>query len=109
MELEVRPLADLSQDDTLVQLVEDDEPKIVNEANVLQEQRYTIAINRSRRQIRYLQKYKYANLVSFALSMTKSVKVQYPVSYHKAITSGEFAQWSIAMCKKIDSLCKNKI
>ena len=90
--LEVKPLVHPSQDDTLVQLVQDDEPHIFDERDAPQEQQYTIAIDRSRRQIKHLQRYEYVDLIFFTLSMIESIEISNLIDYHEAITSSESIQ-----------------
>ncbi|KAK3002024.1 hypothetical protein RJ639_021170 [Escallonia herrerae] len=54
-----------------------------------QEQQYNIARNRPTRDIRPPQKYVYADMVAYALSVAESIEVEKPVTYKEAIKSTE--------------------
>jgi hypothetical protein len=59
------------------------------------------------RQIRPPQRYDYADLVTYALTVAKETRVQESFTYLEAVTNSEFAQWVIAMNEEIKSLHKN--
>ena len=78
----------------------------LDDDDAAEEQPYSIATNRQRRQIRPPQRYRsMADLVAYALTMAE--KIDEPSSYSQAITSNESAQWIIAMNEEIESLHKN--
>lgn len=53
------------------------------------------------------QRYAYAYLVAYALSMTESIPN--PLSHLDAIANEKSAQWSVAMQEKIESLKKTRL
>ena len=56
-----------------------------------------MAINRTRKQIKPPQRYAYANLPAYALSVVESIENEEPKTYHEVITSRESTQWIVAM------------
>ena len=66
-----------------------------------------MAINRTRKQIKPPQRYAYANLPAYALSVVESIENEEPKTYHEVITSRESTQWIVAMNEEIESLQKN--
>ena len=66
-----------------------------------------MAKNRTRKQIKPPQRYAYANLAAYALSVVESIENEEPKTYHEAITSRESTQWIVAMNEEIESLQKN--
>ena len=75
MELEAKPSVHPLEGDIAIQPVQDDELEITDERDASREQQYIIVTDRSRRQIRPIQRYKYANLLSFPLSMIGRFKI----------------------------------
>ena len=70
--------------------MEEEVQHLDNKENALvQEQQYCLARNRMRKHIKPLQRYAYANLVAYALSVAKSIENEEPQTYHEAITSRE--------------------
>lgn len=106
VELEVKAY-DKVQDGTSTQPIQDDEHDFVDDTNEEQQQEYSIATGRARRQIRPPQRYAHADLVSATFNAKETIELQEPSSYREAITSTESAQWSIAMSEEIESLHKN--
>ncbi|PPR84446.1 hypothetical protein GOBAR_AA36262 [Gossypium barbadense] len=86
--------------------VQDDQVEVQDsdEDESPQEKPYSIATGRTKRQIK--PNPRYANLVSFALSVAESIGIE-PSSYNEAVTCDESAQWAIAMSEEIESLHKN--
>ncbi|KAK3009152.1 hypothetical protein RJ639_014179 [Escallonia herrerae] len=87
VELEVRasdslPIIPTDKDDGSHSIEQNEEP---------QEQQYNIAKNRPRREIRPPQKYGYADMVAYALSVAESIEVEKPVTYKEAIKCTESA------------------
>ncbi|KAK3018232.1 hypothetical protein RJ639_002766 [Escallonia herrerae] len=70
---------------------EDDGSYSTEENEEPQEYQYNIAKNRPRREIRPPQKYGYADMVAYALSVAESIEVEKPVTYKEAIKSTESA------------------
>ena len=66
-----------------------------------------MAKNRTRKQIKPPQRYAYANLAAYALSVVESIENEEPKTYHEVITSRETTQWIVAMNEEIESLQKN--
>ena len=60
-----------------------------------------------RRQIKPPQRYAYANLVTYAISVQESIQRDRPQTYHEAITIRESTEWIVAMNEEIESLQKN--
>ena len=75
--------------------------------DTLQEQQYSIATRRVRRQIRPPKRYAYAYMVAYALSMVESIEIPEPFTYNEAISSDEATEWTVAMTEKMESLHKN--
>ena len=65
-----------------VQLLDDKE-------SAPQEQQYCLVRDRIRRQIKPSQRYAYADLVAYALSVAESIENEEPQTYHEAITGRE--------------------
>jgi hypothetical protein len=63
---------------------------------------------RQRRQIRPPQRYGYADLVAYALTVAEDTTVQKPSALSEAVTSSESAYWVVAMNEEIESLHKNQ-
>ena len=72
------------------------------------EQDYSIATGRQRRQIRPPQRYAHADMVMYALTTTENIVGQEPSSYSEAVKSEESAQWCAVMIEEIESLHKNQ-
>lgn len=90
VKLEIKLSIHPSQGDTSIQLVQEDDPEIVNKLDASQEQQYTtIPTSRLRRQIGSPQRYGYTYLVTFTLSIIESIEVHNPISYHEAFSSSE--------------------
>lgn len=66
-----------------------------------EEQEYSIATGRQRGQIRPPQRYGYADLVAYALTLAEETGVQEPSTYSEAVTCNESAQWVVAMNEEI--------
>lgn len=97
------------QESTSIQPEEDEEQHSSEE--VVQEQpQYNVATRRQRREIRPPNKYSsYAELVSFALNVTKEdVECREPSTYHEAVTNSESAHLVVAMNEELESLYKNQ-
>ncbi|XP_027171701.1 uncharacterized protein LOC113771304 [Coffea eugenioides] len=74
--------------------------------NNSEEEKYSIARDRPRRDIRPPQRY--ANLVAYALSVVEETDiVGEPTTYSEAVSCDDSAKWLIAMNKKIESLHRN--
>jgi transposase InsO family protein len=82
-----------------------------------QQQGYSIAAGRQRRQSKLPQRYAnvvdgnlvgYANLVEFALSVAEIIDVDEPSSFNEAISGSEADEWIGAMGEEIESLHKNQ-
>ena len=72
------------------------------------EQFYTIATGRPRRQIRPPQRYGYADLVAYALTVAEDLGIQEPSTYKEAATCDKSERWHVAMTEEIESLHKNQ-
>ena len=57
--------------------------------DTLQDQQYSIATRRVRRQIRPPKRYAYADMVAYALSVAESIEIPEPSSYNKTISFDE--------------------
>lgn len=55
------------------------------------------------------QRYGYANLVVYALTVAEDTKVQEPSTYSEAVISSESTQWVVAINEEIEFLHKNQI
>ena len=73
-----------------------------------QQEPYSIATGRERRQIRPPQRYAYADLVAYALSVAEIVDMHEPSNYSEAISCSDADQWVGAMGEEIESLHKNQ-
>ncbi|KAG8480600.1 hypothetical protein CXB51_024784 [Gossypium anomalum] len=79
------------------------------ENRVASSPQYSITKNRTRREIKPLKKYAEANLVAYALNMTKDIDVnQEPSNYSAAISCADSKKWMFAMQEEMESLHKNK-
>ena len=76
--------------------------------DILQEQQYSIATGRARRQIRPPKRYAYVDMVAYALSVTESIEIPEPCTYNEAISSDEAAEWTVVMTEEIEFLHKNQ-
>jgi hypothetical protein len=90
------------------QLVEEEVHDSDTENGAEQQQPYSIAKDRPRREIRPPQKYAYADMVAYALSIAETVEYEEPSSYREAVTGKEATQWTVAMNEEIESLHKNQ-
>jgi hypothetical protein len=95
------------REDTSVQPIQE-EVKDSLEEEAPEEQRYSIATGRQRRQIRPPQRYGYADLVDYALSVAEDLDGHEPCSYKEVISCRESSQWVTAMSDEIESLYKNQ-
>ncbi|KAL6312488.1 hypothetical protein AAG906_032849 [Vitis piasezkii] len=76
--------------DKMISKSKEEEVQHLNDKeNAPQEQQYCLAKDRTRRHIKPPQRYAYADLVAYALSMAKSIEMEEPQTYHEAITSRE--------------------
>jgi hypothetical protein len=96
------------QDNTQDQPVTDVHDSSSDDDDPQEEQNTSIAAGRQKRQIRPPQRYAYADLVAYALTVAEDTAVQEPSTYSEAITSSEFAQWVVAMNEENESLHKNQ-
>ncbi|KAL9258782.1 Retrovirus-related Pol polyprotein from transposon TNT 1-94-like protein [Drosera capensis] len=70
---------------------------------------YSIAIGRTRREIKALVRYGHENdLVAYALHVVKEMESSEPSSYKEAIMNRESNQWIAVMGEEIESLCKKE-
>ncbi|RVW75611.1 Retrovirus-related Pol polyprotein from transposon TNT 1-94 [Vitis vinifera] len=76
-----------------VQLLDDKE-------SAPQEQQYCLVRDRIRRQIKPSQRYAYADLVAYALSVAESIENEEPQTYHEAITGVEDARFKTRLVAK---------
>jgi hypothetical protein len=67
-----------------------------NDDDPQEEQDISIAAGRQRRQITP-QRYGYADLVAFVVTVAEDAAVQEPSTYAEAVTSSDSAQWIVAM------------
>ena len=74
-----------------------------------QEQQYNIATGRATRQIHPPKRHAYVDMVAYALSMTEPIEIPEPSTYKEAISSGEAAEWTVAVTEEMESLHKNQI
>ena len=73
-------------------------------------QQYSITRDRERRTIKPKHKYGEADLVAYALSVTKNIESsEEPSTYEKEISYNDSGKWMIAMQEEIESLHKNGI
>ncbi|XP_027184229.1 codeine O-demethylase-like [Coffea eugenioides] len=97
---------DLSQSKSSIQQEPVDAPESTVEDSSEKEE-YSIARNRTRRDIRPPQRY--ANLVAYALSVAeKTDTVGEPSTYLEAFSCNDSAKWLIAMNEEIESLHQNE-
>ena len=73
-----------------------------------EEERYNIAKDRPRRNIRQPQKYGHAEFVAYALSVADTIENSEPVTYSEAVASIDSTKWLIAMNEEMESLHKNQ-
>ena len=76
--------------------------------DTLQEQQYSIATGRERRQISPTKRYTYVDMVAYALSMAEYIEIPEPSTYNKAISSDKAAAWTVTKTEEIESLHKNQ-
>ncbi|XP_071909337.1 uncharacterized protein [Coffea arabica] len=96
-----------SQTKSSIQQMPVDTPESTVEDS-LDEEKYSIARDRPKRDIRPSQIY--ANLVVYALSVAEETNaVGEPSTYSEAISCGDSAKWLIAMNEEIESLHQNEI
>ncbi|KAG8491178.1 hypothetical protein CXB51_014420 [Gossypium anomalum] len=70
---------------------------------------YSIAKNRTRREIKPPKKYAEADLVAYALNVAEDIDVnQEPSNYSEAISCEDSEKWMFAMREEMESLHKNK-
>ncbi|KAG8486697.1 hypothetical protein CXB51_020179 [Gossypium anomalum] len=70
---------------------------------------YSIAKNRTRREIKPPKKYAKADLVAYALNVAEDIDAnQEPSNYSKAISYEDTKKWMFAMQEEMESLHKNK-
>ncbi|KAG8476956.1 hypothetical protein CXB51_030500 [Gossypium anomalum] len=81
--------------------------KIAN--RVASSAQYSIAKNRTRREIKPLKKYAEAVLVTYALNVAEDIDTnQEPSNYSEAISCEDSKKWMFAMQEEMESLHKNK-
>lgn len=80
------------QEDVLAQIDEENVQHPEEGEDLPQVQQYNLARDKEMRQIRPPERYDYANLVVYALSVAEDIEVHEPWTYHEAITSGESTQ-----------------
>jgi len=73
-----------------------------------QEQQYSIATGKARRQIHPPKRYAYADVTAYALSVTESIEILEPSTYNEAISSDDTAEWTVDMTEEMKSLHKNQ-
>jgi len=95
------------QDNTRVEPVDDAQGSTLGD-DTLQEQQYSIATGRARKQIRPPKRYAYADMVAYALSVVESIEILEPSTYNEAISSDEAAELTVAMTEEMKSLHKNQ-
>ena len=70
---------------------------------------YSIAKNRTRREIKPPKKYAEADLVAYALNVAEDIDAnQEPSNYSKAVTCEGSEKWMFAMQEEMESLHKNR-
>ena len=79
------------QESTRVEPVDDAQGSTLGD-DALQEQQYSIATGRARRQIHPPKRYVYADMVAYALSVAESIEISEPSTYKKAISFDEGAE-----------------
>ncbi|KAG8474425.1 hypothetical protein CXB51_033824 [Gossypium anomalum] len=79
------------------------------ENRVASSPQYSIAKNKTRREIRPPKKYAKIDLVSYALNVTEDIDAnQEPSNYSEAISCEDSEKWMFAMQEEMESLHKNK-
>ncbi|TXG60466.1 hypothetical protein EZV62_015039 [Acer yangbiense] len=106
VELEVEAFDEV-QDDTLVQLTHGDVHDAIDNTEK-ENQQYSIATGREKKQIRSPKRCGYADLVSFAFNVVETMEIEEPSTYREAVSGTESSQWAIAMNEEIESLHKNQ-
>ncbi|KAK3008413.1 hypothetical protein RJ639_014494 [Escallonia herrerae] len=88
---------------------EEDGSHSIEENEESDKQQYSIARNRSRKEIRPPQKYVYASMVAYAPSVAEGIEVGDPVTYKKKAKSMELALWTVVMSEEMESLTRIKL
>ena len=70
-------------------------------------QNYQLAQDRKKRQTRPLQRYKYADLITYALAASHEIEIDEPKNYFEAIQSPYKSKWQKAMDNEITLLHNN--
>ncbi|KAG8499112.1 hypothetical protein CXB51_005523 [Gossypium anomalum] len=79
------------------------------ENRVASSPQYSIAKNRTRREIKPPKKYAEADLVAYALNVAEDIDAnQEPSNYSKAISCEDSEKWMFAMQEEMESLYKNR-
>ncbi|KAG8492605.1 hypothetical protein CXB51_010032 [Gossypium anomalum] len=79
------------------------------ENRVASSPQYSIAKNRTKREIKPPKKYAEANLVTYALNVAEDIDAnQEPSNYSKVISGEDSEKWMFAMQEEMESLYKNK-
>ncbi|KAG8481596.1 hypothetical protein CXB51_026522 [Gossypium anomalum] len=79
------------------------------ENRVASSPQYSIAKNRTKREIKPLKKYAEADLVAYALNVAEDIDAnQEPSNYFEAISCEDSEKWMFAMQEEMESLHKNK-
>ena len=76
-----------------------------NEENAVP-QEYILIRNKERRQIKQFQRYRYEDIITYALNTIESIESE-SVTYRDSITSRESTKYIVAMGEEIESLHKN--
>jgi len=76
------------QESTRVEPVDDAQGSTSGD-DTMQEQQYSIATGRAKRQIRPSKRYAYAEMIAYALSAAESIEISEPSTYNEAISSNE--------------------
>ncbi|KAG8497798.1 hypothetical protein CXB51_007413 [Gossypium anomalum] len=80
------------------------------ENRVASSPQYSIAKNRTKREIKPLKKYAEADLVAYALNVAEDIDAnQEPSNYSEAISFEDSEKWMFAMQEEMESLHKNRI
>ncbi|KAG8483205.1 hypothetical protein CXB51_022198 [Gossypium anomalum] len=80
------------------------------ENRVASSPQYSIAKNKTRREIKPPKKYAEANLVAYALNVVENIDAnREPSNYSKAISCKDSEKWMFAMQEEMESLHKNRI
>lgn len=90
VELEIKASENIQED--VPGQVDEEEVQHPEEEDAPQEQQYNLARTREKWQIRPPERYGYADLVAYALSVVEDIEVHELCIYHESITSGESAQ-----------------